>query len=150
MRRGGRAPDLVEARQVGVDVVALQQVHVVGGRTAHLALARRAVVRREDEDRVVELAEVVERVDHPPDVLVDAVDHPGEDLHALALGADEAVALRALVRVGTHEFVAEARDGASQGGFHGPLGRPADLVGGGAKVAAGDEEDLHGGRMGSV
>ena len=81
VRRGGRAADLVDPGEVGVEVVALEEVHVVRGRAAHLAFPGRAVVGGEHEDRVVELAEVVERRDHPAHVLVDAVDHARVDLH---------------------------------------------------------------------
>ncbi len=81
VRRGPRSADLVQARVVGVDVVALEQVHVVGGGPGDLALTRRAVVREEHEDRVVEAADRLELRDQATDVLVDPVHHRGVDLH---------------------------------------------------------------------
>ena len=47
-----------------------------------------------------------------------------------------------LVGVGADELIALALDGGAEGVFHRGLGGPADLVGGEAEVAVGDEEDL--------
>ncbi len=81
MRRGLGTADVVEARQVGLDVVALEQVDVVRGGADLLALTRRAVVGHEEDERVVTFPDLVERGQQPTDVLVDVVDRAGEDLH---------------------------------------------------------------------
>ena len=96
VRRHRPAPRVVDEglRSAGqVDAVAvelriLEVLHVlrhegaeVGRRAARLALARGAVVGQEHEDRVVGLAQLLERGVEAPDRLVDAVDHRREDLH---------------------------------------------------------------------
>ena len=65
-----------------------------------------------------------------------------EDIDALALTGDEAVLILRLVRMGAPDDVAFGGHRRAKRRLHGGLRRPADLVGGQTKVAAGDE--LHG------
>ena len=81
VRRRGRAADLVDASQVRLDVVALEEMHVVRRRPGRLAFTRRPVVGDEEEDRVLQLPHLVERAQHAPDVLVEVVDHARVDGH---------------------------------------------------------------------
>ncbi len=70
-----RAADQIEAVVVGLPLGFAQQVGEVAGGAPFLALARRAVVGREDDDGVVQLAQLLERGDQAAHVLVDVVDH---------------------------------------------------------------------------
>ena len=47
----------------------------------HAALGRRAVVGDDHDQRVLELADVLERVEDPAEVVVGVRDEAGEDLH---------------------------------------------------------------------
>ncbi len=81
VRCGGRTTDLVQTGQIGIGVDRSEQMRVVGAGALGLALAGGPVVRGEQEDRVVQLAELLERRAQPPELLVDVVDHRGVDGH---------------------------------------------------------------------
>ena len=77
-----RAADLVDAL-VGLLDGARQRVPDPGvvERTVRAALGRRAVVGQHHDDRVVELAERLEPVDQPTELVVGVGEEPGEALH---------------------------------------------------------------------
>ena len=71
----------VHPGEVGVDVGLAQEVDEVAAGPGLLALPGGAVVGREDDDRVVQLVQLGQSVEQPPDALVEAVDHARVDLH---------------------------------------------------------------------
>ena len=81
VRHRRRAADLVDPRQVRVEVGLAEQVHVVRRRALGLTLARRAVVRGEQHDRVLELVRLGQARQEAAEALVDGVDHAGVGLH---------------------------------------------------------------------
>ena len=76
-----RAAELVEQRQVGLDVVgdAVDELHLVD-RAVRAALAARAVVGDEDHERVLAPAELLEEVEQPADLVVGVREEAGVDL----------------------------------------------------------------------
>ncbi len=68
-----------------------------------------------------------------------------ENIHAHALVIDEAVLQVFAIRVCAPQREALGTQGLRQLLFHLGLGRPANLIGGLAQVAAGDEQDFAGG-----
>jgi hypothetical protein len=58
----------------------VEEAHLVEG-AGDAALGRGAVVRDHHDQRVVELADLLERVEQAPEVVVAVGDEPGEDLH---------------------------------------------------------------------
>ena len=65
-----------------------------------------------------------------------------KDLDAVRLTVDEAVSLGGVYRVSAHDASAECGEGGSDRGLELGLRRPAHLVGGESRVAAGDEDDV--------
>ena len=58
----------------------VEEAHLVE-RAGDAALGRRAVVGDDHDQRVVELADLLERVQDAAEVVVGVLDEPGEDLH---------------------------------------------------------------------
>src|SRR5262245_7950575 len=82
---GRRRAELVELPQDGLDVVrdAVEELGLVDG-TVRAAFAARAVVGDEDDDRVVEPARVLEKVEHPSDLVVRVREEAREHLRHAA------------------------------------------------------------------
>ncbi len=71
-----------------------------------------------------------------------------EDLHAVLLAVDETVAPLGVESVSAANFAAFFLDGLDQQSLHGLLGFLAFLVGRGAEIAVGDQDDLLGAHVG--
>jgi hypothetical protein len=61
-----------------------------------------------------------------------------ENLHALFLGADEAVLLHSVHGMGSSQLETACVDCLRQTRFHFGLGRPTNLIGGQAEITVGD------------
>ena len=64
-----------------------------------------------------------------------------EHLHAVLLAVDEAVAFDGVAGVAAAHLASFVPDGSHDGLFGLRLGRPADLIGGGAQISAGNDDD---------
>ena len=77
----GRGTELVDARQVRLDRVGdpVEELVLVE-RAVRAAFGARTVVGGDDDDRVVELAGLLEVIDQPADLVIGVGDEPGIDL----------------------------------------------------------------------
>ncbi len=78
---GLRAPEIVEQREVALDVVGdpVEELVLVD-RAVRTALATGPVVGHEDDQRVIELVCVLEVIEQAPDLVIGVGEEPGVDL----------------------------------------------------------------------
>ena len=116
------APEVLQAVVDGIRIVRRPAAGGHAPRIHAVLAARSAMVRREHDDRIVQLTALFQELHDSPDAHVEVFEHPGEDLLGAGIAA---LLLGAQVRPGLHHRLESVE--------RGPGGQDADF--GGAREA---------------